>query len=161
MTNKLLLFPYRFKRIGWIILIPAAIIGIMMWFDGFEGIPSYLLPEAFNYCSADNQYYNLCHGETITRVLNNIALIGILIGTTLVCCSREKVEDEMIGIIRLNSLLAAFYANTTAVCLAALFIYDLTFLEVMLCELIALPVLFTVIFRIRLYMLKKDSDNEK
>ena len=160
MTNELLLFPYRFKRIGWIILIPATIIGIMMWFDGFQGIPSYLLPEAIN-SNAANQYYELCHGETVTRVLNNIALIGVLIGTTLVCCSREKVEDAMIGIIRLNSLLAAFYANTAAVCLAALFIYDLTFLEVMLCELIALPVLFTVIFRIRLYMLKKGSDDEK
>lgn len=38
-------------------------------------------------------------------------IIGIIAGSILVTCSRERVEDEMNGRIRLNALLLSLYAN--------------------------------------------------
>ena len=42
MTKELLL-PHSFKKIGWVILIPTLLLGVLMLIDGFNGYPTYLL----------------------------------------------------------------------------------------------------------------------
>ena len=43
MTKELLL-PHSFKKIGWVILIPTLLLGVLMLIDGFNGYPTYLMP---------------------------------------------------------------------------------------------------------------------
>ena len=104
MTKELLL-PHSFKKIGWVILIPTLLLGVLMLIDGFNGYPTYLMPAQGTAC-----YETLCSATT-GRALNNIALVGICIGGIFVACSRERIEDEMISRIRLNALLTALYVN--------------------------------------------------
>ena len=104
--DKILLFPHGCRKIGWGLFIPAALLGVLMLFDGLNGFPSFLLPGAAE------------AGETLDAVCNNTVIVGLLAGTLLIACSRERIEDEGIGRIRLNALLAALYANCAAVAAA-------------------------------------------
>ena len=44
-------------------------------------------------------------------ILNDITIIGIVLGGLFIVCSKERVEDEMTKSIRLSSLLNSLYIN--------------------------------------------------
>ena len=124
---KTLLFPHRFQKVGWLILSIALLVDVYVmigwWGNGnimeFFTISGDVTPSAV--LSLYGEY-----------VINNIAIIGTIVGAILVTCSREEVEDEMITAIRHNSLLIALYVNYGLMILAALLFYDLDFLTVMI-----------------------------
>ena len=130
---KTLLFPHRFKQIGWIIFAITAAIGAYILFT--DNTDSYLL--------------------------NNIAIIGISIGAILATCSREKVEDEMTEQIRLSSLLVALYINYAILIVCSLLIYDLDFLQVMLYNMFTILLIFMVVFRWKIWRAKKGVEDEQ
>lgn len=130
---KTLLFPHRFKQIGWIIFAISAAIGAYILFT--DNTDSYLL--------------------------NNIAIIGTCIGAILATCSREKVEDEMTEQIRLNSLLVALYINYAILIVCSLTIYDLDFLQVMLYNMFTILLIFMVVFRWKIWRAKKGVEDEQ
>lgn len=129
---KTLLFPHSFQRIGWIIFTISAAIGAYILFT--DNTDSYLF--------------------------NNIAIIGISIGAILATCSREEVEDEMTGQMRLNSLLTALYINYAILIVCSLLIYDLDFLSVMLYNMFTILLIFMVVFRWKIWRVKKATENE-
>ncbi len=147
--NKILLLPYSFKRIGWVLFIPTALLGLLMAIDGFNGFPSFLLPDS------------VAASETLSRISNNVVLIGLLLGALLITCSRERIEDELITRIRLNALLAALYVTIGIALFAALFLYGFAYLYFMIFNLCLLPVLFLVIERVMLWRLGKEAADEE
>ncbi len=140
MTKEMLL-PNWFKKIGWVIFIPAAILGLLICVSDFS------LGDSLS--------------ETASRIMNNAALTGIIAGSFLVTCSRERIEDEMVGRIRLNALLSALYVNYALVIIAALVFYELRFLEVMIYNLATLPVLFLAIYEVCLWRFKHSAQDEE
>lgn len=129
---KTLLFPHSFQRIGWVVFAISALIGAYILFT--DNTDSYLF--------------------------NNIAIIGISIGAILATCSREEVEDEMTGQMRLNSLLTALYINYAILIVCSLLIYDLDFLSVMLYNMFTILLIFMVVFRWKIWRVKKATENE-
>ena len=129
---KTLLFPHSFQRISWVVFAISAAIGAYILFT--DNTDSYLL--------------------------NNIAIIGTCIGAILATCSREEVEDEMTGQIRLNSLLTALYINYAILIVCSLLIYDLDFLSVMLYNMFTILLIFMVVFRWKIWQVKKATENE-
>lgn len=147
--NKILLLPHSFKRIGWWLFIPTALFSLLMAIDGFNGFPTFLLPGSVE------------TGVTVDRISNNVALIGVLLGALFITCSRERIEDELITRIRLNALLAALYVTIGIAVIAALVLYDFTYLYFMIFNLCLLPVLFLVIERAMLWRLRKEASHEE
>ena len=45
-----LLLPNGFKKIGWVILIPTLLLGVLMLIDGYNGYPTYLMPALVTAC---------------------------------------------------------------------------------------------------------------
>jgi hypothetical protein len=133
---KTLLFPHRFQKVGWVIFALAAALGVYLCITDFEGF-----------------------GGSCT--MNNIAIIGIAIGGILATCSREKVEDEMISHIRLNSLLVALYINYAVLIVASLLVYDLDFLQVMIYQMFTILLVFMVVFRYQVWRAKRGADDEE
>ena len=131
-----MLLPGGFKKVGWWILIPALILGVFLMFDGFNG---HLLP----------------------YIMNDIAIIGILLGTIFITCSRRKFEDEMIGQIRLNALLIALYIHIGIAVLCALFCYDGNYFDAMVWNMFTLPLLFLIVFQWQLWRARKEAGDEK
>ena len=93
--------------------------------------------------------------------VNNIAIIGTIIGAILATCSREKIEDEMISSIRLNSLLTALYIHYAIIVVASLLVYYLDFLYVMLYGMFTILIIFMVVFRLRIWRMRKEERDEQ
>ncbi len=152
---KSCLLPYGFKKIGWAIFVPTLLLGIGLYFTGFDANPLFRFFHLPVHTGPDSFTSNA------ERWLNNIALIGITLGGLFVACSKERIEDEMIARIRLNSLLTALYVNYAVLIVAALLVYDLGFLNVMACMILSVLVLFLFIYRIALWRFRRTSGHEE
>ena len=135
------LLPSKFKKIGWIILIPSSILGLLKIFSGFE------------LESLDLKMFTICSGMPspffrfgFDKVNLTGTIIGVLfiLGAVMVAFSREKVEDEFISKRRLESFLWATYINYAILLFCFLFFYGTCFLYVMIfvCHLLKLSMDF-------------------
>ena len=130
---KTILFPHCFQKIGWGIFTLGVISGI---------------------CTLVSDYGT-------GSLVNNIAIIGTILGAIFATCSREKIEDEMVRQIRLNSLLVALYINYAVLIVCSLFVYSLDFLYVMMYNMFTILLIFMVVFRYRMWRLNKVMKDEE
>ena len=105
--------------------------------------------------------YALATDFEIDYLGNNIVIVGTVVGAILATCSREKIEDEMVRQIRLNSLLVALYVNYAVLVICSLLIYDLDFLYVMMYNMFTMLLIFMVVFRYRMWRLNKEAKDEE
>ena len=96
-----------------------------------------------------------------SSLLNNIAIIGIISGGILATCSCEKIEDEMVRQIRLNSLLIALYASHAILIVSSLLVYGIDFLTVMMYNMFTILLVFMAVFRYKMWSAKKGVGNEQ
>ena len=134
---KNLLFPRQFQGIGWLLFITAIILGIIMYFNP------------------------VLSSGVIETILNDAAIIGIIIGSIFIVCSTEKHEDEMIRSIRLASLLNAIYIYAAIEIVSVVLINGTTFIWFMLFNLVVLPIKYVVVFRFEIYRYNKMSGDEE
>ena len=103
------LFPNKYKKIGWLIFIPSAIIGLTTLI--FELEPNSLdfnIPAIFiNKLFGDKHFIGIVNNN----ILNEIFGVLIILSSLLVAFSKEESEDEYISKIRLESLVWAVYLN--------------------------------------------------
>ena len=134
-----LLLPNGFKKIGWAIFVPAFLLGCSICFFG-ENFDRWLFRET---------------------VMNNIAIIGTVVGALFIGFSREKIEDEMIQHIRLNALMAAMWINYLLLIVVSLSIYNINYLTVMACGMATPLVIFLLVYHFNLYKLNRNLHHEK
>ena len=154
--KRLILLPHTFRRIGVVIFAIGAAVGLLMTPDGYNGWPSFLLP-----ADTGSPLFATLVSDSMARLLNNIAIIGLCVGSIFIACSRERVEDEMTGAVRLNALLVALYINSAVTVAAALVLYDFAVLYFMIWNIITPPLLFMVIFRWRMWRINRSADHEE
>ena len=130
---KTLLFPHSFQKWGWCIFAVGVIFGI----------------------------YAMVTDYGASCLVNNIAIIGTILGAIFATCSREKIEDEMVRQLRLNSLLVALYVNYAVLIVCSLLVYDLDFLLVMMYNMFTMLLIFMVVFRYRMWRLNKEAKDEE
>ncbi len=158
MSNKLLL-PNRYKRIGWIILIPSTILGIVLAFHEFG--EAWIHAPVFAIASDginDNYKYFAVSDANITNTL-----IGsfFIIGAMLVSFSKEKNEDEFIAETRLSSLLWAVCVSYILLLIAFVFVYGSPFLDVMVYNMFTVLIIFIIRFNYILHKNAKTVPDEK
>lgn len=158
MPNKLLL-PNRLKTIGWILLIPATILGIILTITDFDA--NWINAKVFAFFSGEF----MGKSQTFTFIKTNITstVIGVLfiIGAVLVGFSREKKEDEYIANLRLTSLLWAVWVSYMLLFLAFIFVYGTAFFSVMIYNMFTVLIIFIVRFNYILYKNSKSVSDEK
>ena len=158
MIQKLLL-PNKYKIVGWLILIPATILGIILIFTDFEGIP--LNTKSFaivnNNIFGGNQFFTFID----TNITNTVVGILFIAGALLVGFSKEKNEDEFIGNLRQSSLLWAVLVNYILLLFSFVFIYGTTFLSVMIYNMFTVLIIFIAKFNYNLDRSSKSTSAEK
>jgi hypothetical protein len=154
------LFPNKYKKIGWLIFIPSAIIGLATLIFEFEpnsldfNMPAIFVDELF---SVNKKTFRM----VTNNILNEILGVLIVISTFLVAFSKEKSEDEYISKIRFESLAWAVYFNYAILILTFLFIYDFAFLWVMVFNMFTVLLFFIVRFNWQISKLKKSASYEE
>lgn len=142
---KTSLFPYRFRKIGWTLLIPGLVLGVLYLIFEFEWEwLNFRLPSAFDGYRFGGVLSNNAEGEHVhmENFTNEFVALLILVGAVLVAFSKEKVEDEFLVHIRLSALLWAVYVNVALSFLAILLLFGFNFLHFMMCNLFSVLLLF-------------------
>ncbi|CAL2084617.1 hypothetical protein LNI90_00325 [Tenacibaculum dicentrarchi] len=141
------LFPYKFKKTGWILFVSSVIIGLVSLIYEYEpNCLNFKVPAIF--IDENNKV-----GMVKNNILNEILGILIIISSLLVAFSREDIEDEYISKIRLESLVWAVYVNYGILLFSFLFIYDLSFLWVMIFNMFTVLLFFIIRFNWKIYKL--------
>jgi len=158
MSTKLLL-PNRYKKIGWFILVPATILGLILAFNEFSY--DWLHARVFSIANdARGDYYEYFKVRD-ANITNTIVGALFLIGAMLVSFSKEKNEDEFIAELRLSSLLWAVCVSYLLLLLAFLLVFGEPFLDVMVYNMFTILIIFIVRFNYILYKNSKTIPDEK
>lgn len=136
------LLPHSVKKIGWILLFPAVLFGILVQHYEFE-IPGFALQVGSSILVSDVPLKN--------NLTNELAGLLILISAFFVAFSKERIEDEWVSQVRLESLQWSVYLNYGLLLIAFLFVYDERFFLVMVYNLFTLLVFFIIRFHFVLY----------
>lgn len=156
-TNFLL--PNQFKKIGWIVFIPSFIVGILWLFFEFE--PAFLDVKVLSLFNDDFLTSRGFFAITENNIANEIIGVLIIISASFIAFAREKNEDEFISKIRLESLVRATYLNYAILIFALLFIYNMSFLTVMIINMFTVLLFFILHFNWALYKSRRALDYEK
>ena len=152
---KTVLLPNRYKKLGWALLIPATVLGIISIINGFEWLKLEVrVPALIN----SDLLAPSCIGCIIkTNIVNTLLGFLFIVGALLVSFSKEKNEDEFIASLRQSSLLWAVLLNYILLALAFLFIYGLAFLQVMLYNMFTVLIIYIVRFNYVLVRSNKSA----
>jgi len=153
------LFPSKYKKIGLIFFIPSFILGLTSMF--FEYEPSFLdfkMPSFF----LDKCFYEASlflekgiFGFEKDNILNEILGVILIVSSILLAFSKEKIEDEFISKIRLESLAWAVYLNYAVLLFSFLFLYGFSFLLILEFNMFTVLIFFICRFNWKLRKLRK------
>lgn len=153
------LFPNQYKKLGWLFFIPGIILGIvyLIYQSDISLFNIKVFAIAKEAIFSDTTFFSISKNN----VLDELSSILIIIGALFISFSKEKSEDEFITKIRLESLVWATYINYAILILAIIFVYDMTFLWVLVFNMFTLLFFFLVRFNWALYKFKNQISDEE
>ncbi|MBC7569480.1 MAG: hypothetical protein H7319_07090 [Spirosoma sp.] len=140
-----LLFPHRYRLIGWLIFIPSALLGLATMY----------LDYAVKWLSVGPMTTISLFQSSPNNLTNELAGVGVIIGLMLIAFSREEIEDEMTNQLRLEALQWSVYLNYLILLLAILLVYDGDFFSVMVYNMFTMLLVFIARFRWLIYRTNK------
>jgi hypothetical protein len=154
------LFPNQFKNIGWLLFV-LSVLGTLFISVFNKSTDDYLNITVFS-------IYQDSIGEIPgffkfikNSIVDEILTVGIIVGGVLVGFSKTKNEDEYISKIRYESLVWATYLNYGIVIFFTLFIYGLTYLNVLFYNMFTLLLFFIIRFHYMIYKLNKSINDDE
>lgn len=153
------LFPNQCKKIGWILLIPSTILGILILIFDYKF--KFMNSNVFTIYTDGFGVEKTIMGFFEGNYVNSIAGLLFIIGAILVAFSKEKNEDEFIAKTRLESLVWATYVNYIVLAFCTIFFFNLEFLIVMIFNMFTILIFFIIRFYYILYRTNKSLSHEK
>ena len=133
------LFNNKWKRIsGWIFYLTIPVGMYLLFTDSFEGLLKIHVFSLLDFRWIENGFVD----EILTFVI-------IISGIIHSFCT-EKIEDELISKIRIDSLVLSLYINYGVLVLFNFFVYELNYIYVMIFHLFTILILFNLFFRYKL-----------
>jgi len=152
------LLPNKFKSSGWILLILGMVSSIYLFIGNYQYEPIKIkvisILNNFQFHSNDWSFMKIIE----TGIAGELTILAVIIGGLIVGFSKEKIEDEFIYKLRKDSLVWAFLINYSILIIAVLFIFDFTFLHVLVFNMFTPLIIF--IIRFNFLKLKSNSDEE-
>lgn len=91
------------------------------------------------------------------NLTDEIALTGIIISLMMIAFAKEKDEDEFIHFTRLESWQWTVVVNFALLIAATWLFYDFAFLDVMVYNMLTIPVLFIIRFQYMVFKNKRSG----
>lgn len=154
------LFPNKFKIIGWILFVPCLVLSILILLFKIDTeqylnlhVPAIYLDEFFG----NKHFFQIIKNNIVDELL----VLGLIIGGTLVGFSKLKVEDEMISKIRYESMVWAIYLNYLLIILFTIFTYGVSYLAILMYNTFTLLLFFIIRFHYMIYKLNKSNQDDE
>ncbi len=145
MKNKFL-FPHHYRRIGWMIFIPSLVLGLACMYADFR----------FSFLEFDMVIQKSLFDSDTLNFTDEIASVGLIISLLFIAFSKEKIEDEWISKLRLESLQFAVYLNYAVLILQILMVHNTAFFDIMVYNMFSVLLLFIIRFRAMIYIQNQD-----
>lgn len=139
------LLPLRMKWVGLFLVFPHVPLR-WLWEYYFPGI-EHQLPDIQD----DNSIFTNAHLFFIASTLS------VLAGLFILAFSRERVEDEQISQLRLDSLRWAIYLNYALLILSLVFTNGINFIDILRLNLLLPLVFFILRFRWVIYLQTRNA----
>lgn len=163
--NSKLLFPYRFKKLGWTLLVPGLLLSITSLIAMLFPEDSWMMRN-LQFLSEDRTYakwftvknfhdifpFTKAEFSQDENLMIEIIMTLVAIGFLFVAFSKEKHEDEYISKVREDSLVWGFYVNIIYFLLGIWLVYGADFWAFIYWSLIIPPVVFLVRFHWFIYI---------
>jgi hypothetical protein len=142
------LFPQKLRNAGIVFLVFSIILAAYNYFHfGTVSAP----------VSIDGKFFSSPPAYKLNILINDAEYIGVIAGLLLIGFSREKIEDEQIAQMRLESLQWATYLNYSLLIICILTINGLDFLAVVSYNIMSQLVIFVIRFRWKVYQLNRSA----
>ena len=143
------LFDNKYKKISGLVFYLTSIIGLYLLitgkiFDLFTLNVYSLFSESISDLTYGGGWIENGLGD---EIFTTIIIISGLINSF----SKEKIEDELISKIRLESLTMSLFISYSLVIISTFLIYNPSYMYVLVFNLFIILLLFNLIFRYRLY----------
>ncbi len=153
------LFPSRCRIWGLILTLFALVLSMYSLIN--DGIPFLkeipvlaIVDSGFHFPNQSHDTFFYIKKDDFGFELTSILFI---IGGFFLGFSRQKIEDEFISQVRLQSLVIATYVHFAILLVMILFFYGTDFLYVMTINMFTILWLFNIVFYFKLFKLKKQS----
>lgn len=157
--KSLFLFPNKYKKIGWLLFVPSVIITILISLfhinsDEYFNVNVFAIyVDAF---MSKTEYFKIIKNSIVDEIL----VISMIIGGILIGFSKLKVEDEMISKIRYESLVWATYLNYGLILFFTLFVYGMSYVNILFHNIFTLLLFFMIRFHYMIYKLNKTNQDD-
>lgn len=154
METKFLL-PHSWKKMGWTLLAISVVIwiySVILLQDDVPFLEMHVFTVAGSaFLKGETSYFGFIETNITSTLTGSLFLIGGL----LVVFSREKIEDEFISKLRLQSFQWSFLINYVLLLLLFLFVYGMEFYYVMMYNMFTMLILFILRFH---YLLQLNKE---
>lgn len=146
--KKNYLFPTTFRKIGWVLFVPFAVMSLMC-----------LLGNDNDHWLEVNVFSVIPWGVIKNSLFNEISMIGLTFSLLFIGFSKEKDEDECIANIRSNALIWATMTGYLLFIVCTLFIYDIEYLTFVFIDLFMILILFIIKYKLELYKFRRNTND--
>ena len=146
-----MLIAHRWKILGWVLTVPAFIAGVYYMASEQPEALSVALPEWLSRFMWIESFMSSTKPKSIS-LLDELICIALMLGLLLLAFSREKVEDEWIQRVRLESFQWAILANSLLLMAFIIFTHGMPFLTVMVYNMFTPLLIFVARFYYLLYL---------
>ena len=154
------LFPHSFKKGSGALLIISFVVFLIISFINREReliqLPVNVFALIFDK-GLEANYFGFTQNNFIDEILMTLFIVSGLI----FAFSKEKIEDEMVSKIRLESLVWATYVDYGVLLFCVIFIYGISFLQVMEYNMFTLLLFFIIRFHFTLYKNSKLANYDE
>jgi len=158
------LFPNKFKKIGWFLFL----IGLfcICYSVLITEEPAYFTATVYalfaeHILNSNPPTNGFVFNIIENNLFNELFCLLLIVGGLFIAFSKQKVEDEFISKIRLESLVWATYVNYLILILSIVLVYNLSFLLVLELNMFTVLIFFIIRFNWMLVKSAKLLDNEK
>lgn len=153
------LFPNHFKKIGWALIIPGIVLGVLflIYQSNIPFFDTTVFAVAEDPIFSSSRYFSISENN----VLDETACILFILGALFIAFAKERNEDEFIAKIRLESLVWATYINYGVLILSMIFVYELSFFWVLVGNMFTLLVFFLIRFNWIMSTAKNQLNDEE
>lgn len=163
--KKTFLLPNKLQILGWIFIFVSALFFVLCLvnqdvFDfsfKFPALYADSLPLLGGKSLYERHWFTIVDAECVTTLVPSLYFLGCL----FVGFSKEKQEDELTTMLRERSLVWTMLVYYALYVFVALFVYGIFYLYVRTIIFYLLPLTYILLFKISLYRLRKESDNEE
>ena len=149
MKSRLLLHP-KYKLYGFLLFLASLALGLFVRFKDFE----------FGFLEINFGQTTSVKLDDKINLTDELALSGLIVSLLFIAFAKETNEDEFINRTRLESWQWAILSNYVLLLVATWAVHGLAFIDVMMYNMLTIPVIFILRFHYVLYKSKTYKETE-